>query len=76
MWRRVDFVWTDVSEERFASIFRVEKSASEEPAWADTDKASRTSDGIFAHNLETNGFLLSVRIYIKYDISIDLSIYL
>jgi hypothetical protein len=34
MWGRVDFVWTDVSEERIASIFRVEKSVSEEPAWA------------------------------------------
>jgi hypothetical protein len=34
MWRRVDFVWTDVSEERIASTFRVEKSASEEPALA------------------------------------------
>jgi hypothetical protein len=34
MWRRVDLVWADVSEERNASIFRVEKSASEEPAWA------------------------------------------
>jgi hypothetical protein len=34
MWRRVDIVWTDVSEERIASIFRVEKSTSEEPAWA------------------------------------------
>jgi hypothetical protein len=32
MWRRVDLVWTDVSEERIASIFRVEKSACEEPA--------------------------------------------
>jgi hypothetical protein len=35
MWRRVDIVLTDVSEERIASIFRVEekrrKSASEEP---------------------------------------------
>jgi hypothetical protein len=30
MWRCVDLVWTDVSEERIASIFRVEKSASEE----------------------------------------------
>jgi predicted transcriptional regulator len=34
MWRRVDVVLTDVSEERIASIFRVEgkirKSASEE----------------------------------------------
>jgi hypothetical protein len=34
MWHRVDIVWTDVSEERFASIFKVEKSASEEPVWA------------------------------------------
>jgi hypothetical protein len=34
MWRRVDLVWTHVSEERIASIFRVEKSASEEPEWA------------------------------------------
>jgi hypothetical protein len=35
MWRRVDLVnWTDVSEERIASIFRVEKCASQEPAWA------------------------------------------
>jgi hypothetical protein len=34
MWRCVDLVLTDVSEERIATIFRVEKSASEEPAWA------------------------------------------
>jgi hypothetical protein len=34
MWHRVDIVWTDVSEERIASILMVEKSASEEPAWA------------------------------------------
>jgi hypothetical protein len=34
MWRHVDIVWTDVSEERIASIFRVEKSGSEEPTWA------------------------------------------
>jgi hypothetical protein len=32
MWRRVNLVWIDVLEERIASIFRVEKSASEEPA--------------------------------------------
>jgi hypothetical protein len=36
MWHRVDVVLTDVSEERIASIFRVEekrrKSTSEEPA--------------------------------------------
>jgi hypothetical protein len=31
MWRRVDLVLTDVSEERIAYMFRVEKSASEEP---------------------------------------------
>jgi hypothetical protein len=34
MWSRVDLVWTDASEERIASIFKVEKSASEEPTWA------------------------------------------
>jgi peptidoglycan/xylan/chitin deacetylase (PgdA/CDA1 family) len=34
MWRSVDLVWTEVSEERISSIFRVKKSASEEPAWA------------------------------------------
>jgi hypothetical protein len=34
MWRRVHLVWTYVSEELIASIFRVEKSASEEAAWA------------------------------------------
>jgi hypothetical protein len=28
MWRRVDLVQTDISEERIASIFSVEKSAS------------------------------------------------
>jgi hypothetical protein len=33
MWRRVDIVWTDVSEELIAYIFRVEKSASEESVW-------------------------------------------
>jgi hypothetical protein len=35
MWRRVDLVSIDVLEEPITSIFRVEKSASEEPAWAD-----------------------------------------
>jgi hypothetical protein len=32
MWCHVDLVWTIVSEERIASIFRVEKSTSKEPA--------------------------------------------
>jgi hypothetical protein len=31
MWRCVDLVWADVSEERIASIFRVEKSTSLQP---------------------------------------------
>jgi hypothetical protein len=35
MWRRVDLLWTDVSEERIASIFSVEKFGSDEPEWAD-----------------------------------------
>jgi hypothetical protein len=39
MWCRVDPVkWTDVSEERIASIFRVQKSASEELAWAGSSR--------------------------------------
>jgi hypothetical protein len=33
MWRCVDLVWIDVSEERITSIFRVDKSASEATAW-------------------------------------------
>jgi hypothetical protein len=39
MWRRVDLVWTLVSEERIASIFGVEKSASEEPVWVGNQQA-------------------------------------
>jgi hypothetical protein len=34
MLRCLDLLWTDVSEKHIASIFRVEKSACEEPAWA------------------------------------------
>jgi hypothetical protein len=34
MWHHVVLVWTDISEEHITSIFRVEKSTSEEPAWA------------------------------------------
>jgi hypothetical protein len=34
MWHCVDLVWSDVSEKRIASIFRVEKSVSKEPEWA------------------------------------------
>jgi hypothetical protein len=41
-----DLVWTDVSEVRVASMFRVEKSASEEPAWASCSRleAERSSE--------------------------------
>jgi hypothetical protein len=34
MWRRVNLVWTGVSEERMSSIFKVEESASEGPVRA------------------------------------------
>jgi hypothetical protein len=40
MWCCVDLVWTDVSEEHISSIFRVEKSASKEPAWAGSCRLS------------------------------------
>jgi hypothetical protein len=40
MWRRVNLVGTDVSEERIACIFRVEKSASEKPVWAGGSETS------------------------------------
>jgi hypothetical protein len=43
MWRRTDLVWTDVSDERIASIFGVEKSASEEPTWAGDCRLSHQS---------------------------------
>jgi hypothetical protein len=52
MWRLVDLVWTDVSEEGVASIFRVEKSASEEPAWA---------GGYSLRNIPEDGILHSHR---------------
>jgi hypothetical protein len=45
MLRRVEIVLTDVSEERIASIFRVElkrwKSASDEPGWAGANSLVR-----------------------------------
>jgi hypothetical protein len=43
LWRSVDLVWIDVSEERIASIFRVDKSAIEEPAWAGGCRLSHQS---------------------------------
>jgi hypothetical protein len=44
MWRRVNLVWTDVSDERIASIFRVDKSAIEEPVWAGGCRLSHQSE--------------------------------
>jgi hypothetical protein len=53
MWRRVDLVWTYVSQERIASIFRVEKSVSEEPAWAGGSRLPLSEDGILrSHRCE------------------------
>jgi hypothetical protein len=43
MWHRVDLACTDVSEECIASNFKVEKSASEEPAGADGCRLSHQS---------------------------------
>jgi hypothetical protein len=43
MWLHVDLVLTDVSEERIASIFRIEKFASEEPTWAGGCRLSHQS---------------------------------
>jgi hypothetical protein len=34
MWRHVDLAWTDVSEERIVSNFRIQKSSSEKPVAA------------------------------------------
>jgi hypothetical protein len=57
MWRRVDLVnWTDVSEERIASIFKLEKSTSEEPAWAGGRSTRRhiPEDGILHSHRREN----------------------
>jgi hypothetical protein len=53
MCHRVDLVWTDVSEESVASIFREEKSASEEPAWVGGRRCHSPDDGILhSHRCE------------------------
>jgi hypothetical protein len=49
MWRGVDIVWTNVSEESIASIFRVEKSTSEEASWA---------GGLHSATLQTTAFFI------------------
>jgi hypothetical protein len=53
MWRRVDLGWTNVSEKRIASIFKVEKSVSEEPAWVG-GWSHIPEDGILYSHLREN----------------------
>jgi hypothetical protein len=47
MWLSVVLVLTDVSEEHIASIFRVEKYASEEPTWAGACRLTCHSRWVF-----------------------------
>jgi hypothetical protein len=54
MWPRVDRVWADVSDEHFASIFRLEKSASEEPVWAGGCRLHVQKDGILHNDRREN----------------------
>jgi hypothetical protein len=63
MWRRVDLLWTGVSEESIASIFRVEKSASEEPEWAGGDTFLRNvgSHTIYTYHIPEDGIRHSHR---------------
>jgi hypothetical protein len=57
--------WTDVSEERIASIFRVEESASEEPAWAGNSRLSSETSVHFTvstrRHIQEDGILNSHR---------------
>jgi hypothetical protein len=55
MWRRVDFVRTDVSEECITSIFIIEKSASEKPACAGGCRLSRQSKSIERRGVRVSG---------------------
>jgi hypothetical protein len=59
MWRRVDLVkWTDVPEERIASIFREEISANEEPAWAGSSRIFLPGTVVFYPIIFVFGFVL------------------
>jgi hypothetical protein len=59
MWILVDLVCTDISEERIASIFRVEESASEEQAWESGCRLTHHSKCLFPSH---SPFCLSFRL--------------
>jgi hypothetical protein len=62
MWRRVDPVkLTDVSEERIASIFRVEKSAREETAWTGSSRNIDSFHRITRRHIPEDGIFHSQR---------------
>jgi hypothetical protein len=63
IWRRVDLVWSDVSDERIASIFKVEKSTSEKPAWAGGCERRFTQNLHGARSIveKTHGFVALVK---------------
>jgi hypothetical protein len=66
MWRCVDLWLTDVSEERIASIFRVEKSASVEPAVAGGCRLRHILEDNILHSHRCES-LKSYTICIKFD---------
>jgi hypothetical protein len=59
MWRYVDLVWTDVSQERIASIFSAEKSTSEEPEWAGGCSLQDYNKSTRRHNKKTEFFIVT-----------------
>jgi hypothetical protein len=66
MWRRVELVWTDVSEERIASIFMVEKSANEEPAWTGGCPSAQCSPTVCSSQAQWSFVILLFNITKKY----------
>jgi hypothetical protein len=54
MWRCVDLVWTDVSEECIASIFKVENPVTEVPAWASGYSLKPPAIAIFLTQYQQN----------------------
>jgi hypothetical protein len=62
VWRCVDLASTDVSEERIASIFRVEKSASGEPAWAG---GCTSGEPYTEHSIQQYVYVLSLESFVN-----------